>query len=118
MKEFDDKGRMTGIFFMVEKNGKSFPFKLPARVEKVEAIFIDMRRKTPTEDQRQKIREQAERTAWKIVGDWIDVQMSLLQLEQAEFMEIFLPYAYDPATKRTLFERAKEGGFKLLAETT
>jgi hypothetical protein len=39
--------------------------------------------------------QQAERTAWKIIQDWIEVQMSMIQTRQAEFTEVFMPYIYD-----------------------
>jgi hypothetical protein len=54
-------------------------------------------------------REQAERTAWKIIQDWIEVQMSMIQMQQADFREVFLAYAWDG--KRTFFDRVREGGF-------
>jgi hypothetical protein len=40
--------------------------------------------------------------------------MTLIDLDQVEMMEVFLPYAYDAAKKQTLFEKVKEGSLKLL----
>lgn len=62
-------------------------------------------------------REQAERTAWKIIQDWVEVQLSMIQMKQAEAMEIFLPYIYDG--NRTGYQLLKAGGFRgLLPEKT
>lgn len=62
-------------------------------------------------------RDQAERTAWKIVQDWVEVQMSMIQMKQADTLEVFLPYVWDGRT--TVYGRLKESGFKaLLPEKT
>lgn len=36
--------------------------------------------------------EQAERVAWRIIKDWIEAQMAILESKQVVFEEIFLPY--------------------------
>lgn len=62
-------------------------------------------------------KEQAERTAWKIVQDWVEVQMSMIQLKQAEFGQVFLPYVWDG--KETTWEKVQRIGFaNLLPERT
>lgn len=58
--------------------------------------------------------QQGERTAWKIMQDWIEVQMSMIQLNQAELREVFLAYVWDG--RRTYFQTLKEYGFKGLLE--
>lgn len=61
--------------------------------------------------------EQGERTAWKLMQDWVEVQMSMIQLNQATLDEIFLPYLWNG--KQTVYERIKEVGMRnLLPETT
>jgi hypothetical protein len=114
LKEYDEEGRLAGLSFIIAKDGRLTPFKIPAKVDNVEALFAKQYRRTP----RKKIREQAERTAWKIMSDWIDIQMSLIELEQAEFLEIFLPYVYDLRTKKTYFNTIKDNGYNLLPEKT
>lgn len=86
---------------------------MPAKVDGCfQALWKEVKR--PQSDTKQKIREQAERTAWKIISDWVEIQLSMIMLEQAEVMEIFLPYVYDPATETTFYNKIKKGGFKAL----
>jgi hypothetical protein len=58
--------------------------------------------------------EQAERTAWKIQQDWVQVQMSLIKLKQADMLQVFMAYVWDG--EQTFYERLKGRGFKQLAE--
>lgn len=61
--------------------------------------------------------DQAERTAWKITQDWVEVQMSMIQMQQADVREVFLPYIWDG--QQTIYQRVRDSGFRaLLPETT
>lgn len=114
MKDYHD-GRLVGICFLIMVNDIETPFKLPARTDECERILKDKVRR-PTEGTYKRIKEQAERTAWKLLSDWVDVQMSLIELGQVELIEIFLPYLYDVAQKKTYFEILKGKKFKGLLE--
>ena len=37
--------------------------------------------------------EQALRVSWRIVKDWVEAQMAIVEAELAEMAEVFLPYA-------------------------
>ena len=37
--------------------------------------------------------EQAVKVSWRIIKDWIEAQMALVEAELAELAEVFLPYA-------------------------
>lgn len=99
-------------FRMIVQNMPMF-FELPAKVENCyRVLYAEVKRPRP--DTAANVRKQAERTAWKIVCDWVLVQLSMIMLEQAEPMQIFLPYAWDPVKEETYFEKLKAGGFKAL----
>ena len=88
-------------------------FQLPAKMEPCfSVLWKEVKRPLP--DTKQRIRKQAERTAWKIVADWGEIQLSMIILEQAEPLQVFLPYAYNPKSDQTFYEKLKEGGFKAL----
>lgn len=109
-----DKERPVGMIFQIPINNIPMTFKLPTKADRVFDFMIKQRARPPQQSQKQAIRMQADRTAWKILSDWIDIQVSLIQLDQAEAIEVFLPYAYDGRNDRTLFEKMKENNFKLL----
>lgn len=95
MQDYDDEGRITALAFMVDTPGGPRGIRLPANVEAVHAVLT-----------RQKVkcdREQAERVAWRIVKDWVEAQMAILESEMVQMDEIFLPYMLNSAGT-TVFE--------------
>ena len=112
-KTYNDN-HIEAIYFQVNVNGATIPFKLPANVEACYNVLKLQRRRPPNKSQEKALREQAERTAWKIISEWIEIQMSLIEMEQAEFMEIFLPYV--ALNDTTFYNKIKKDGFKLLSK--
>ena len=58
---------------------------------------------------------QAERVAWRILKDWVEAQMALLDIGMVRFEEIFLPYI-ETKNGRTVYERLEEKQFLLEGE--
>lgn len=112
----DGSARPLGMFFQIKVDGIPMSFKLPAKTNNVFDYLKLQRKRVPTKAQEESIRKQADRTAWKILYEWIDIQVSMIELDQAEPIEIFLPYAYDIKKDQTLFDRMKENNFKQLTE--
>lgn len=104
-----DNGKISSIFFQIENNGKVIPFKLPANIEKCYMVLRNQV-KRPIEGTEKRLQAQAERTAWKIISDWIDIQFSLIEMEQAEFLQVFLPYI--AIGNQTFYEKLKANDFK------
>lgn len=111
-KLYVDK-KLLGICFTIPVNGSDIPFRLPARVDNVSTI-LKGEVKRPNSSTYERIEKQAERTAWKILSDWVDIQMSLIDLQQAEFAEVFMPYIYDVINDETYYEKAKSNNFNQL----
>lgn len=117
-KKYED-GICIAITFRIMHKTQEMPigiplfFKLPA---KVDACFKVLWKEVirPKPDTRKRTMEQAERTAWKIISDWTEIQLAMIQLEQAEILQIFLPYAYDVGKDQTYYEQIKESGYKQL----
>lgn len=110
-KTFKDE-KVESIFFQIDLNGAPVPFKLPANIEACYNALRRERKRPPDKAGEKKLREQAERTAWKIISEWVEIQISLIEMEQAEFLEIFLPYVHNG--NKTYFEKLKSENFKML----
>lgn len=107
MFEYDNQGRIDALSFSIEIDGREVGFKLPAKVKNVEQIF---KREGIRLDE--KGLQQAYRTAWANIRDWLDAQMALIDTEQVQIEEVFLPYAVS-RDGRTYFETIKDNQYLL-----
>jgi len=112
-----EQQKLIGIAFIIPIGGTDTPFRLPARIDRVE-LQLKKLIKRPRKGTLSKVSEQAARTAWKILADWVDIQMALVELDQAEFGEVFLPYMYDYQKEETFFDKMKASGYKMLENKT
>jgi len=108
------EGRLESISFSMKVDQNIIPFQLPAQVEVIEKIFLSQYKYRATEVQKRNAREQAERTAWKLIQEWVHIQSSMIRLQQAEFLEVFLPYVYRVESQTTFFKSLKESNYKAL----
>ena len=95
MQDYDNDGHITALSFMVDTPAGLRGIRLPANVDAVHAVLIRQKAKGD--------REQAERVAWRIVKDWVEAQMAILESEMVQMDEIFLPYMLNN-TGQTVFE--------------
>jgi len=108
-----ENGVCIAITFRLLVNHNPLFFQLPAKVEACfDALWKEVKRPRP--ESKANTRAQAERTAWKIISDWVEIQLSMILLEQADALEIFLPFAWNPNTNQTFYNQLKDNGFKAL----
>lgn len=88
--EYDDAGTPTGMHFVVQTAFGPRCYVLPVRADKVQGALA--RAKLTT---RQTTPEHAERVAWRILKDWLEVQLALLQVDMASLDQVMLPYMTD-----------------------
>lgn len=105
-----------GITFLImdKRTKQTLAYHLKAQVD--ECFKIMWEERTP-QGQRQtdkkKLMEQANRTAWKILLDWTEVQCAMIMLGQAEPLQLFLPFLYDIGTQKTFYEKITSGEIPL-----
>lgn len=104
-----------GITFLLfdQQLQQTLPFHLKAQVEECFTIlWKDVKRPRP--DTRSTLQAQANKTAWKILSDWTEIQCSMILLGQAKPLQMFLPFMYDTKSDETLFDKVTAGKVKLL----
>ena len=94
-------GKVEAIMFKYHTMG----YKLPANVEKAYTILKEENLLKGTPEQK---KAQAERVAWRNIRDWLDAQIAMIRIGQAEIEQVMLPYAYDGT--HSLYEKIKEQG--------
>lgn len=114
VKLYSPEGKVDAIAFTVKIGEVDMPFRLPAQLAACESTLKAHIGRRARPETIKKLAEQAERTAWKIVADWVDAQMAMIELAQVELLEVFLPYVYDHSKRQTYFQSIKERGFKAL----
>lgn len=110
MKNYDGES-ITGLSFLIETGVQQIPVRLPVKVDECLKVLKKEKRENP----RKQIKdtwEQAERVAWRILKDWVEAQMALLDIEMVRFEEIFLPYI-ETKNGQTIYERLEEKQFLL-----
>lgn len=110
MKDYDGES-ITGLSFLIDTGTQQIPVRLPAKVDRCLLVLQKEKRANPRK-QIKDTREQAERVAWRILKDWVEAQMALLDIEMVRFDEIFLPYI-QTSDGRTVYERLEEKSFLL-----
>lgn len=88
MTEYNN-GEVIGLSFKIMTPRGEMGVRLPANTDRVLQVLRNQRKKN---NQVKDTMEQATKTAWRIIKDWIDAQMAILETEMVEMEEIFLPY--------------------------
>lgn len=87
MMEYGDEGRITALAFQIDGPAGTLSIKLPVDVESTLRVMRrdNLPRRYLTEDH-------AYRVAWRIIKDWLEAQIALLETEMVKIEQIFLPY--------------------------
>lgn len=86
---YDGAGNLSELSFRIKTQFGEMAFRLPANIEAVEAILT---RQFKSGRSRFASREQATKVAWRILKDWVEAQLALLQTGMVTVEQAFLPY--------------------------
>lgn len=105
--EYDGAGSPVGLTFAPETLVGPRSFRLPAKVDGVMSALKKQSGKGGRVSRSMADRAHASRVAWRILKDWIEAQLALVEAELVEVDEVLLPYMLE-RTGRTLFEAWRE----------
>lgn len=95
------EGETTAISFLIATRFGDRGFKLPANVEAVERVLWRQYERGKVQ-RRFTSRDQAARVAWRIIKDWLEAQLAIIETEMVSFEQVMLPYLTEGG--RTLYE--------------
>jgi hypothetical protein len=111
MMEYDDRGRINALAFKVNLPDGELPIRLP--IDAAATLKVLQKQHYNGEiSARYASEEHAYRVAWRIIKDWVEAQMSLLETEMVRMEEIFLPYVIT-RSGQTLYQVMAEKHFLL-----
>lgn len=111
LTEYDGDQILSAISFrLVSAAHGQLSFRLPANIENVYKVLV----KDNRIPRGLRTRAQASRVAWRIVKDWLAAQLAFIQSDQADFEQVFLPYAQN-SEGQTVYQLYVEKKFATLA---
>ena len=102
--EYSNDRIPEAISFQIKASDRFLSFRLPSQWRGVYNSLLKSgaERKFKSEDQ-------ARRVAWRIIKDWTEAQVAIIEAGAAEIIEVFMPYLINPQTNQTMFEDFKNG---------
>lgn len=110
MQQYDGNSVLIGLAFRMRTAQGVISFRLPANIEGVHAVLLRDKR---VKEKKHKTREHAARVAWRILKDWIEAQIAIIESEMATAAQVFLPYATTD-NGQTVYERFEGGNMKMI----
>jgi len=107
LTEYGSDNEVTALAFKVNTPHGEVAIRLPIDADAVQKVLKKQRVAPRFLD-----REQAVRIAWRIVKDWVEAQMAILETEMVTLDQIFLPYIV-MKDGRTVYQRLLDTHFQL-----
>jgi len=116
LKEYFGDGSVKAISFIVMVQDRPIAFQLPIDLNAWVALL-----NLAVSDKKLPYRfrddsAQAARIGWRVIKDWIDAQLALVQTKTVKIEQVFLPYAITRSGK-TLFAEMEDKQFNHLQLT-
>lgn len=113
-KQYDGSKNITSLTFAVITEHGKIPFKLSINIEAVRQIIAEQHKKGKargiSQGQATDL-EHARNVGWRILKDWMDAQMALVEVGMRKLEQVFLADIWDARTSMTYFEVLSEKKF-------
>lgn len=105
---YDSGKTPSGLTFTILFQGEEIDFSLPCKID-----WVLWRLKNSRIPSKLQTKDQAYRVAWRIIKDWVEAQMALIESELADLEEVFFPYMVSNNGAQTMFESFRDRNFLL-----
>jgi hypothetical protein len=108
-QDYMEDGRVRAVTFIMVVEGMPTQFRLPVNIDGVAGALLkdkpynNSRHRLSRDQYTLKMRQRAEWVSWRILKDWVEAQMALIESGQAEAAQVFLPYVVEQSG-RTIYE--------------
>lgn len=90
LTEYDESREyVSSLSFKMEIDGREVAFKLPCDWKPVQRVLERQKAKNRKIDSRP---AQSVRVAWRIVKDWVEAQLAIIETQMVKTEDVFLPY--------------------------
>lgn len=86
---YDNKSEPAGLIFVIKVHDEYVNFQLPSNWQGV----FNRLKNDPKVQKTFKTEQQARRVAWRILKNWTEAQLAIIDAGLATLPEVFLPYA-------------------------
>lgn len=107
--DYDDNGNVAGIQFVIQIAELPLTVRLPCNIEGVYKSLCN----ADGVSRKYRTQLQARRVAWRILKDWLEAQLALYSVGQAEMAQVLMPYAID-SEGHTAYQMFKESHVRQL----
>lgn len=111
LADYDEEGLPVRISFLIKTQWGERGFALPANSEAVFAVLVRQANSGKVA-KRYATQEQAARVGWRIVKDWTEAQLALIETEMVTLSQVMLPYMVVEKDK-TLYELMAQNNLML-----
>lgn len=113
-----ESSRIKAIYFQIETSQANMPFTLPVNVDAIYQMMYNEKKNSARHTwldkaAEQRLYDQSERTAWRIIWHWLKAQLALIETQMVTVTQVFLPYML-VSKHETLYEKLTAGGFAAL----
>ncbi len=94
-------GLPSALMFSIEIGGETVRYSLPCRWQAIHKIL-----QREARESRHKTESHAVNVGWRVIKDWIEAQLALIDTGMVDIGEVFLPYQLID-NEITVYDRAK-----------
>lgn len=102
--------KIVGFAFVIDTPYGERLIRLPVNVSAAQQVLKNNKKQNSAVKD---TAEQAEKVAWRILKDWVDAQMALIEIEMVKMEEVFLPYTVIDVSGTTIYDRFEQSQLML-----